>query len=49
VGCIEEDTGGDDEYVGPRLIIDVADEDGVPIREPVCKGDPEITGVTVVY
>ncbi len=47
--CIEEDTGGDDEYVGPRLVIDVADEEGVPIREPVRKGDPEIMGDTVAY
>jgi len=48
VDCIEEDATGEDEYVATRLVIDVADEDCVPIKEPVCKGDPEITGVTVV-
>jgi hypothetical protein len=48
VACIEEDATGDDEYVAPRLVIDVADEDGVPIREPVSRGDPEITGDAVV-
>ena len=48
MACIEEDATGDDEYVAPRLVIDVADEDGVPIREPVSRGDPEITGDAVV-
>jgi hypothetical protein len=48
VDCIEEETAGDDEYVGPRLVIVVADEDGVPIREPLSRDDPEITGVAVV-
>lgn len=47
MGCIEEETSGEDEYVAPRLVIDVADEDCVPIREPVCRGDPEIMGDTV--
>jgi hypothetical protein len=49
VGCIEEETSGDDEYVGPKLVIDVADKEGVPIREPVSRGDPEIRGDAVVY
>jgi len=49
VGCIEEDATGEDEYVATRLVIDVADKDCVPIKEPVSRGDPEITGVTVVY
>ena len=49
MGCIEEETSGDDEYVGSRVVIDVADEEGVPIREPVCRGDPEIRGDAVVY
>ena len=49
MGWIEEEASGDDEYVGTRLVIDVADEEGVPIREPVTRDDPEITGVTVVY
>ena len=49
MGCIEEETSGDDEYVGPKLVIDVADKEGVPIREPVSRGDPEIRGDAVVY
>ena len=47
MGCIEEETSGEDEYVGPRVVIDVADEEGVPIREPVTRGDPEIMGEVV--
>ena len=48
MGCIEEETSGDDEYVDPRLVIDVGDEEGVAIREPVRRGDPEITDDAVV-
>jgi hypothetical protein len=47
VCCIEEETSGDNEYVAPRLVIAVADGEGVPIREPVSNGDPEITGEVV--